>query len=214
MKLLSTQNLSKREPQLNRGDWIVAALRVLIDDGIEAVQITRLARELGVTRGSYYWHFKGRKDLLSALLEEWSARNTGVMVDVLQSANSLDDGVLDLFSVWVGHSRFNFKLDQAIRDWSRHDTVVGEILSKEDDDRVEAIAAFYERHGYQHPESFIRARVIYFTQLSYYALNVCEPVDKRVSYLAAYFQCFTGRDIDQRVADEFLRRFFAEENAQ
>ena len=214
MKLLSTQNQRKREPQLSRDDWIVAALGVLMDDGIEAVQITRLARDLGVTRGSYYWHFKGRKDLLSALLEEWSARNTGVMVDVLKSATSLDDGVLDLFSVWVDHSRFSFRLDQAIRDWGRRDQVVGEILSKEDDDRVEAIAAFYERHGYAHPESFIRARVIYFTQLSYYALNVTEPMEKRVSYLAAYFQCFTGRDIDQSVADEFTRRFLAEERPQ
>ena len=214
MKLLSTQNQRKREPQLSRDDWIVAALGVLMNDGIEAVQITRLARDLGVTRGSYYWHFKGRKDLLSALLEEWSARNTGVMVDVLKSATSLDDGVLDLFSVWVDHSRFSFRLDQAIRDWGRRDQVVGEILSKEDDDRGEAIAAFYERHGYAHPESFIRARVIYFTQLSYYALNITEPMEKRVSYLAAYFQCFTGRDIDQRVADEFTRRFLAEEHSQ
>ncbi|MCP5083955.1 MAG: TetR/AcrR family transcriptional regulator [Alphaproteobacteria bacterium] len=214
MKLLSTQNQRKRDPQLNRDDWIVAALGVLIDDGVEAVQITRLARDLGVTRGSYYWHFKGRKDLLSALLEEWSARNTGVMVDVLKNAKSLDDGVLDLFSVWVGHSRFSFQLDQAIRDWGRRDTVVREILSKEDDDRVEAIAAFYERHGYVHPESFIRARVIYFTQLSYYVLNISEPMEKRVSYLAAYFQCFTGRNIDQRVADEFSRRFLALERKQ
>ncbi len=212
MELLSAQNQRKREPQLSREDWIVGGLRVLIDDGIEAVQITRLARDLEVTRGSFYWHFKSRKELLTALLEEWSARNTGVMVDVLKSANTLDDGVLDLFSVWVGHSRFSFELDQAIRDWGRRDEVVREILSKEDDDRVNAIAAFYERHGFAHPESFIRARVIYFTQLSYYALDISEPMDKRVSYLAAYFQCFTGRDIDEAVAAEFTRRFLIVED--
>ncbi len=211
MKLLSTQNQSKREPQLSRDDWIVAALRVLVDEGIEAVQIARLARDLKVTRGSYYWHFKERKDLLAALLEEWSARNTGVMVDVLKHARSLDAGVLDLFSVWVDHSKFDFNLDQAVRDWSRRDEVVREILSKEDDDRVEAIAEFYERHGFAHPESFVRARVIYFTQLSYYTLNVREPMETRMSYLSVYFQCFTGRDIDEDVAEEFRKRILAQE---
>ena len=70
MKLLSAQNQNKREPQLSRDDWIVAALRVLVEEGIEAVQIAKLARDLNVTRGSYYWHFKERKDLLAALLEE------------------------------------------------------------------------------------------------------------------------------------------------
>ncbi len=214
MKLLSTQNQNRREPQLSRDDWIVAALRVLVDEGIEAVQIARLARDLNVTRGSFYWHFKERKDLLAALLEEWSARNTGVMVEVLQHATSLDDGVLDLFSVWVDHSKFDFTLDQAVRDWSRRDEVVREILSKEDDDRVDAIAEFYKRHGFGHPESFVRARVIYFTQLSYYALNVREPMETRMSYLPVYFQCFTGRDIDEAVAEEFRRRILAQGAAE
>ena len=201
------------EPRLGRGDWVDAALEVLVEEGVEAVRITRLADGLSVTRGSFYWHFKGREDLLAALLDEWSVRNTGIMVDVLRNAESLETGILDLFSVWVDHSKFDPDLDRAVRDWGRREGEVRDVVSKEDDDRVEAIARFYERHGYKPTEAFIRARVIYFTQLSYYSLGVSEPMEERMSYLSAYFQCFTGREIDASVAKEFRRRLIAKEKA-
>lgn len=211
MKLLSTPDQDTREPQLRRNDWIVCALEMLVDEGVESVQITRLARVLGVTRGSFYWHFKAREDLLSALLDEWSARNTGVMVDVLRDARTLEDGILDLFLVWVDHSKFDPRLDHAVRDWARRDDVVKDIVSKEDDDRVETIAQFFARHSFDQPEAFIRARVIYFTQLTYYGLNVREPLDQRLSYLPAYIRCFTGRELTQAMAVEFETRVRAQE---
>ena len=55
-------------------------------------------------------------------------------------------------------------------------------------------------------EAFIRARVIYFTQLSYYALGVTEPVETRLDYLPAYIRCFIGKDIDAESAAQFRQR--------
>lgn len=210
MELLSTRNRKLRDPQLTRDDWIIAAIQTLLSDGVEAVQITRLARDLSVTRGSFYWHFKTRRDVLDAILEEWRVRNTGIMVDVLQSAKTFESGILDLFAVWVDHSKFDPSLDQAIRDWARRDPNVRKIVETEDSDRVAAIAAFYRRHDFEKVDAFIRARVIYFTQLSYYALDVSEPLETRVSYLAAYFRSFTGREIDASTAKAFRTRLRAQ----
>jgi AcrR family transcriptional regulator len=70
---------------LSRGDWVAVALGILADEGIEAVRITRLAVDLGVTRGSFYWHFKDRDDLLAALIAAWEARNTKALIDTLCS---------------------------------------------------------------------------------------------------------------------------------
>lgn len=210
MDLISTRNADQREPQLTRDDWIVAALHALLAEGIEAVQITRLARDLNVTRGSFYWHFKSRQDLLDGILAEWRARNTGIMIDVLTHAPRFEAGILDLFSVWADHSRFDARLDQAIRDWGRRASDIRHMVETEDDDRLQAITGFFVRHGYEPTEAFIRARVIYFTQLSYYALGVNEPMDKRMSYLAAYFQCFTGRDIDAGIAKAFKTRILVQ----
>jgi len=202
MTLHNPGHVNDRQPRLTGADWIETALRVLKDDGIEAVQITALSRRIGVTRGSFYWHFDSREDLLSALVEEWRARNTGVMLEAVADTATLEDGILSLFSVWVDHNRFDMRLDQAVRDWSRHDAALRQTVKAEDSARVAAIATFFERHGYAPTDAFIRARVIYFTQISYYALQVEdeEPMTDRIGYLEAYFRCFTGREIAPDIA--------------
>lgn len=213
MILQSSVRQSERQPRLTGDDWVEAALELLVRDGIEAVQITVLARHLKVTRGSFYWHFESREALLTALLAEWRARNTGVMVEAIADTKTLDDGILALFSVWTDHTRFDPQLDQAIRDWARYTDALRDTVQAEDDARVTAISDFFKRHGYEPVEAFIRARVIYFTQLSYYALNVQEPMADRLSYLAAYFLSFTGRAIDPETAARQTRKFL-EQDAQ
>ncbi|SLN52850.1 putative HTH-type transcriptional regulator TtgW [Roseovarius albus] len=209
MPLLSTSQNTARQPRLTGADWVEAALHVLIGNGIEAVQITALARQLDVTRGSFYWHFESRENLLDALLEEWRARNTGVMLEAIRETSCLEDGIFSLFSVWVDHTRFDPKLDQAIRDWARHSDKLREILKIEDNARVSAIAGFYERHGFPEAEAFIRARVIYFTQISFYALKVEDDEDfqERLGYLNEYFKCFTGRDMDPALGAAHTAKF-------
>ncbi len=206
MSLLSATDPNAHNTNLTADNWTQAALYLLIRQGIGAVQITALARQLNVTRGSFYWHFDDREALLDALVEEWRARNTGVMLEALAGAQTLDDGILALFSVWTDHTRFDSKLDQAIRDWARHSEALMATLRAEDDARVAAIAGFFERQDYEKIEAFIRARVIYFTQLSYYALDVDEPMADRLSYLSAYFSAFTGREINPATALAYSAR--------
>jgi len=59
------------ERNLRREDWVRQARLALLRSGVEAVRVERLARALGVTKGSFYWHFTGRKELLESLLREW-----------------------------------------------------------------------------------------------------------------------------------------------
>ncbi|WP_299850764.1 TetR/AcrR family transcriptional regulator [uncultured Roseovarius sp.] len=207
MTLHSRRPQPDRQIRLTGDDWIQTALEMLISDGIEAIQITVLARKMNVTRGSFYWHFDSREALLDALLKEWRSRNTGVMVEAIADTETLDDGILALFSVWTDHTRFDPQLDQAIRDWARHDDDLRASLQAEDDARVAAISDFFQRHHYDPTEAFIRARIIYFTQLSYYALNVQEPMADRLSYLSAYFLSFTGREINADIAARQIEKF-------
>jgi len=59
------------DKNLGRGDWLKAARMALLQGGVEAVRVEKLARNLHVTKGSFYWHFRDREDLLDALLREW-----------------------------------------------------------------------------------------------------------------------------------------------
>ncbi|MEM9844176.1 MAG: TetR/AcrR family transcriptional regulator [Pseudomonadota bacterium] len=204
---MQTVEAPAKQDRLNRDDWIAAALTLLVESGIDAVQITVLARNLGVTRGSFYWHFDSRDALLNALIAHWKSLNTNVMVDTVAGAESLDDGILALFSVWLDHKRFDPRIDQAIRNWSRHDAGLREVVQEEDTARVRAISTFFARFGYDATEAFIRARVIYFTQMSYYALDIAheETMEQRMSYLDAYFRCFTGLDLQPGTAERFRK---------
>src|SRR5262245_22998457 len=57
-------------------DWVAAANDLLVSENIRGVQIPALCLRLKVTKGSFYWHFSGREDLLRALLESWRRRMT------------------------------------------------------------------------------------------------------------------------------------------
>lgn len=69
--------------RLNRDSWIDAALELLLQSGPDAVAVQPLARQLGTTKGSFYWHFTSRDDLLRATLDRWETVATdGVIASV------------------------------------------------------------------------------------------------------------------------------------
>lgn len=53
-----------QQTTLTRADWLEVAIAIFKSQGVEAVRVTRMAQDLGVTRGGFYWHFSGRDDLL------------------------------------------------------------------------------------------------------------------------------------------------------
>jgi AcrR family transcriptional regulator len=64
------------EPMLTAADWVEAALQLIAEKGLSALTVSALAARLGVTKGSFYWHFQARSDLLAAALERWQGRAT------------------------------------------------------------------------------------------------------------------------------------------
>src|SRR3954453_20888760 len=68
------------ETKAGRQDWIAAALGLLGRGGIDAGRVEPLAEKLGVTKGSFYWHFKDRDALHLAMLETWRAETTANVI--------------------------------------------------------------------------------------------------------------------------------------
>src|SRR3954447_14542713 len=62
--------------RLGPDDWTRAALAAIADKGVANISIERLARELGATKGSFYWHFKDRPALIEAALQQWEHEYT------------------------------------------------------------------------------------------------------------------------------------------
>jgi AcrR family transcriptional regulator len=119
-----------------RQDWIAAGLAALARGGPDAVRIEPLARELGATKGSFYWHFADRAALLAALLDDWERR---VVDDVIAQIDAGGGGARDrlqrLFAL-AGSRRDLPPVELAIRDWARRDTAVARRLKRLDNRRL------------------------------------------------------------------------------
>jgi AcrR family transcriptional regulator len=74
-------NLSQGGKQLSRDDWLRAALKTMRRDGVDGVKVAPLAASLGVTTGSFYWHFKNRRELLELLLDYWESTMTDAAIE-------------------------------------------------------------------------------------------------------------------------------------
>jgi AcrR family transcriptional regulator len=70
---------------LSKTDWTEAALEALARDGLTSVAVEPLARRLGATKGSFYWHFADRAELIAATLELWEQRATTEVIDRIQA---------------------------------------------------------------------------------------------------------------------------------
>ena len=166
--------------------------------------LPRLADELGVTRGSFYWHFGNREDLINALVAYWKDHNTKAVVDSVKDADSLSNGIFAFFETCLDAELFDPRLDLAIREWARRSTEVREHVDSADNTRVQALTEFFQRFDYPMPEAFIRARVLYFAQIGFYALDVREPLETRISYSEAYFPQFLRvKTLDPVEAERF-----------
>lgn len=69
-KIMSKRRTASRG-SLTAEDWVRAAKRTIEERGVGAVAVEPLAKKLGVTKGSFYWHFENRDALLKATLERW-----------------------------------------------------------------------------------------------------------------------------------------------
>lgn len=193
-----------RTAQLTRADWLKTALDLFKTEGIEAVRVTRMAQARGVTRGSFYWHFKRREDLQNALVSYWRQKNVQSVLTALDDAQSLDDGILSLFSAWLDPDRFEPGLDMAMRDWARRSESASQAVNEADEQCMNAIAQFYERHGFVKTDARARARTIYACQIGYYVVTgLDEPMPVRLQYLEAIYLIMTGRPLDPVKADQF-----------
>ena len=83
MDMAPTPKRTTTADRLGPEDWTKAALAAIADKGTANVSVERLARELGATKGSFYWHFKDRPALIDAALQRWERDFTDRIIERL-----------------------------------------------------------------------------------------------------------------------------------
>jgi len=191
--------------KVTQHDWLNMARDVLVNEGVGEVKILGLATRMGVSRSSFYGYFQDRSDLLNALLEEWEVRNTAQIIAHCQMpATSITGAVCNFFRCFIDPAKFDRGLDFAIREWSRRDDEIRRGVDRADQQRLDAVVAMFQHHCYAEADADARARILYFMQLGYHALEVRETIETRLSRLDGYIHGFTGKEPEQKAIAAFL----------
>lgn len=144
----------------SRKEWIRAGLRCLAESGIDGVRVEPLAKSLGVTKGSFYWHFVDRAELLDAMLEDWAEVATeGVIAAAERSSDEPMARLKRLTEIaaqgyWTG-------LELALRDWARRDPAVSAIVDGVDRRRMDFVRDLMRAVGFDAVETETRTYLLY-----------------------------------------------------
>jgi AcrR family transcriptional regulator len=156
--------VARSRPQLSPQDWIDAALAQLVDHTIDAVRVDVLARRMKVTRGSFYWHFTDRDDLLKRLLESWRRTTTEQVIARFQGHGRDPAVVLRELLHLPTHGRTAAQassVELAIREWARRDPTARAVLEEVDTRRLNYFAECFMALGHGADEARHRAFVLY-----------------------------------------------------
>lgn len=172
----------------------MAAFRVLAGSAISEVKVERLAADLGVTKGSFYWHFDGRDALLEAMRQEWVRLDTEQVIELVDSDRRSDDPVAaikTLVSVTIGSSGELDGVEAAMREWSAHDPLTAEVCSQVDERRLDYVANYLVAAGIAPAEARRRADVIYRIVIGEYVWRRYggAPIDLDTVLRVADFLC-------------------------
>jgi len=184
----------KRRP-LGRQIWLDTARQALIEEGTAGIEINKLARRLGSSRGGFYWFFKDRAALLEELVGYWVRTSTALFEKILQfpGRNGMDEYVA-MTNLWVEEKEYDPKWDSAIRDWARTSETVRKAVQGVDEKRIGILEKIFTDLGYRGKEANVRARVMYYHQVGYYAIGVQQSRRQRRSLIPYYRKVLTGRD--------------------
>ena len=187
--------------------WLEAAYEALLESGVDTVRILPLSKKLGLSRTSFYWYFKDREELLSALVARWREKNTGNVIKQSEAyAESVSEAMLNVFDCWLDKSLFDSRLEFAVRSWALQSAEILTEVQKADQLRLDALRKMLMRFGHKESSADVRARTIYLVQIGYISMQPNEDLRERMKRMRDYVDIFTGRAPEQRELDRFFAR--------
>jgi AcrR family transcriptional regulator len=148
-------------PALEPQAWVAAGLRALREGGVEAVRVEALARALGVTKGSFYWHFADRRALLDAMVARWERSTTTNVITAVEAPGGTAADRLRRLIAMAFHGGEIDRLESALRRWGSTDDAVRPILARVDAARLAYVTGLLVEHGLAPATARLRARLLY-----------------------------------------------------
>jgi AcrR family transcriptional regulator len=144
--------------RISKAEWLALALEVLATEGVQGVRIERLARDLGIAKAGFYWHFRDRRDLLQSILDYWAHEFTAVITENPELLEG--DPKQRLYRTMVMILDHDLtKYDLAIRDWGAHDPAAAKAVQLVYRMRLQFVRSIFSDLGFRGQQLEMRTRL-------------------------------------------------------
>jgi AcrR family transcriptional regulator len=168
--MVASASKIEKPARLSAEDWALAALDVIAESGLAAVAVEPLAKRLGVTKGSFYWHFPSREALLVAALERWEKTEQETVFGQLEAVSDPRARLKALFQL-VAHELKSHVIYSELLKALDH-PVVKPVLSRVSERRLEYLTASFRQAGLGRIDAQNRARLLYAAYVGFLQLSL------------------------------------------
>ncbi|MCE5231980.1 MAG: helix-turn-helix domain-containing protein [Mizugakiibacter sp.] len=162
---------SKQErTRLSADDWELGALELIAEQGVSALAVEALARRLGVTKGSFYWHFRTREALLKAALARWERDDDRALVADVDPIPDPRERLRELFRR-VAREVQPHRIYAALLKALDHPQVLP-LMARVSQRRMDFLALAYRQTGMDRTTALNRARLAYAAYVGFLQLNL------------------------------------------
>lgn len=184
---------------LNEQDWVDAAMKILVNENVRGIRIDTLCAKLGVTKGSFYWHFGARNDLLVAMLKTWRRKMT---LNVIKSITLSGETARERLRILLAlprrkNSPANARIEMSIRDWARRVQMPKEAVQEVDLIRMDYFTRLFRDMGVDDTEAEKRAYITYCLMMGDSVLHQTLPGAHRDAFLDGAMELITYGAPDQ-----------------
>ena len=158
-------NDANKKKSLNPKDWEKATLEVIANQGVSAVAVETIAKVLGVTKGSFYWHFTNRKDLIVAALKRWRDEDNKVIRQRVLSVNDPYERLKTWFILSSEPLQSHLIYATLLAD--RQHSYVSKVLKEVTVDRLNYLQQCYQDIGYSETQARQQSILAYSVYVGY-----------------------------------------------
>ena len=160
----------ERTGRLSAEDWAQAALDLIAEQGVAAVAVEPLARRLGVTKGSFYWHFPSRDALMAASLERWEKIEQDTVFGQLEDVPDPRERLRALFHL-VAHEATSHVIYSELLKALDH-PIVAPVIGRVSQRRFDYLTASFRQAGLSRTDAQHRARLAYAAYVGFLQLSM------------------------------------------
>jgi len=163
------------QKRLSKTDWLKGAFRALTIGGPTAIKVESIAKDLHVSKGSFYWHFANLSALKVQMISHWEKQATqAIMIELEHFPGNAKQKLETLVLLSTSENDTEYggpKVEIAIRDWARYDDTINKIVERIDDTRINYVEKLFKQNGFSQDKSQYSAKILYASLLGLQLLS-------------------------------------------